>query len=187
MRVANAIILQSKTLILKELEPSDVTQQYVDWLNDPDVNKYLESRFVYQDNKKVTEFVKVCHYSDVCFLFGIFTKNGMKHIGNIKIGPINVHHNYAAIGLVIGDKDSWGKGFASKAISMITEFGFKKLKLVKIVAGCYGANIGSKKAFEKSGYRVEGFFRSHVESNNGRDDLLEMSCFEPDFNMSKYK
>ncbi len=103
------------------LKSSDVTQQYVDWLNDPDVNKYLESRFTYQDNKKVTEF------------------------------------------------------------------GFKQLKLVKIMAGCYGANIGSKKAFEKSGYRVEGFFRSHVESTNGRDDLWEMSCFESDFSVSKHK
>ena len=184
---ATSTILKSKTLTLKELKSSDVTQQYVDWLNDPDVNKYLESRFTYQDNKKVTEFVKACQYSEVCFLFGIFIEDGTRHIGNIKIGPINTHHNYAAIGLVIGDKDSWGKGFASKAISMITEFSFKQLKLVKIMAGCYGANIGSKKAFEKSGYRVEGFFRSHVESTNGRDDLWEMSCFESDFSLLKHK
>ena len=37
-------ILKLDELILKELTSSDVTQQYVEWLNDFEVNKYLESR-----------------------------------------------------------------------------------------------------------------------------------------------
>ena len=180
-------ILKSDKLILKELISSDVTQQYIEWLNDFEVNKYLESRFIHQDEHTVKAFVEACQYSELHFLFGMFLQGSMKHIGNIKLGPINIHHNYAEIGLMIGDKDSWGKGFASKAVSIVTQFGFNQLKLAKLSAGCYESNIGSKKAFEKSGYKIEGFLRSHVESDDAREGLWKMGCIASDFNASKYK
>ncbi len=180
-------ILKSDELILKELTSSDVTQQYIEWLNDFEVNKYLESRFIHQDEHTVKTFVEACQYSELHFLFGMFLQGSMKHIGNIKLGPINIHHNYAEIGLMIGDKDSWGKGFASKAVSMVTQFGFNQLKLAKLSAGCYENNIGSKKAFEKSGYQIEGFLRSHVKSINGREGIWKMGCLASDFNALKYK
>ena len=105
----------------------------------------------------------------------------MKHIGNIKLGPINIHHNCAEIGLIIGDKDSWGKGLASRAISIVTQFGFNQLKLAKLSAGCYENNIGSKKAFEKSGYQVEGFLKNQVNTIDGREGVWRMGCSNFDF------
>ncbi len=54
-------ILKSDELILKELTSSDVTQQYIEWLNDFEVNKYLESRFIHQDEHTVKYiFFLVC-------------------------------------------------------------------------------------------------------------------------------
>ena len=182
MSKAESIMLNSNSLVLKELRSTDVTQQYVDWLNNPKINQYLESRFTLQDKYKVKEFVRNCKQSDLCFLFGVFTAGNMKHIGNIKLGPINLNHNYAEIGIIIGDIDSWGMGFASKAISMVTHFGFYQLKLFKISAGCYENNIGSKKAFEKSGYQVEGFLANQVESAYGREGIWRLGCFKDNFN-----
>ena len=175
-------ILKSDELILKELTSSDITKQYIEWLNDCEVNKYLESRFIHQDEHTVKAFVEACQYSELHFLFGMFLQGSMKHIGNIKLGPINIHHNSAEIGLMIGDKDSWGKGFASKAVSMVTQFGFNQLKLAKLSAGCYENNIGSKKAFEKSGYQVEGLLRNHVELADGRESVWRLGCLKSDFN-----
>ena len=180
MKIDN-FILESDGLILKELTSKDVTQQYVEWLNDSEINKYLESRFQYQNQLTVKEFVTACKESKVNFLFGIFIKNGMKHIGNIKLGPINTHHEYAEIGLMIGDKDFWGRGIASQVISMVTQFGFYELKLKKLGSGCYESNIGSKKAFEKSGYQIEGLMRNCVKLNNTRESVLRLGCLKTDF------
>ena len=180
-------ILKSDRLILKELISSDITQQYIDWLNDFEVNKYLELRYMNHDKNTVKDFVDACRNRESEFLFGIFLKGSMKHIGNIKLGPINKHHKRADIGLIIGDKDCWGKGFAKEVISMISQFGFNQLKLAKLSAGCYENNIGSKKAFEKSGYQIEGFFRNHVKLINGREGIWKMGCLASDFNALKYK
>jgi RimJ/RimL family protein N-acetyltransferase len=176
-----SIILESDMLTLRELKSSDVTQQYIDWLNDPEVNQYLESRLTHQDEVSIKVFVETCQQSKVIFLLGMFVEGGINHIGNIKLGPVNMHHDCAEIGLMIGDKGYWGKGFASKAISMITQFGFKQLKLSKLSASCYKDNIGSKKAFEKSGYKVEKLIRNNVDPINGGGDSLILRCLKSDF------
>ena len=49
----NNVVLKSEILFLQELEPNDVTQQYVDWLNNVEINRYLESRHTHQDIQKV--------------------------------------------------------------------------------------------------------------------------------------
>jgi RimJ/RimL family protein N-acetyltransferase len=185
MSITTKIILKSDILVLQELESSDVTRTYIDWLNDFEVNKYLESRYMNHDKNTVKAFVDACRNSELEFLFGIFLKGSMKHIGNIKLGPINKHHKRADIGLIIGDKDCWGKGFAKEAISMIGQFGFNQLKLAKLTAGCYESNIGSKKAFEKSGYNVEGFLKGHVVSANVREGVWQLGCLASDFKTLK--
>ena len=73
-------ILRSDELILKELTSIDVTQQYIEWLNDFEVNKYLESRFIHQDEYTVKAFVEACQYSELYLLFGVFLAVLMKLI-----------------------------------------------------------------------------------------------------------
>jgi len=181
----SSIKIKSNLLILNELSCDDITQEYINWLNDPEVNKYLELRFVYQDERLVKEFVKKCAKNEFEFLFGIFTKDDMKHIGNIKLGPINKFHNYAEVGLMIGDKSEWGKGYGSHAISIITQFAFEQLDLSKLGAGCYKSNLGSKKIFQKAGYQLEGVLKDHVLYNGHREDVYRFGINNTTFMESK--
>ena len=181
MNLKSKFILKSDILILQELGPSDISQTYIDWLNDVEVNKYLESRYITHNENTVRDFVIACRDSETEFLFGIFVKENMKHIGNIKLGPINNYHKRADIGLIIGDKSYWGQGFAKEAILLISQFAFNTLKLHKLTAGCYESNIGSKKAFENSGYKIEGFFEQHVMLSGSREGIWKLGFVASDF------
>src|SRR5262249_39270580 len=86
----------------------------------------------------------------------IILKEGDRHIGNIKLGPIQWIHRFADIGLLIGEKDCWGRGYATEAIRLVTDYAFCELNLHKLAAGCYDLNQGSIKAFQKVGFIVEG-------------------------------
>lgn len=91
----------------------------------------------------------------------------MSHIGNIKLGPINLFHRTSEISYFIGEKHLWGKGYASMAIKKIIKLARIK-KIRKLKAGFYAMNRASKKVLKRNGFKIEGVFRSDVKYNNKR-------------------
>ncbi|MGB5228245.1 MAG: GNAT family protein, partial [Eudoraea sp.] len=71
----------------------------------------------------------------------------------------------AEIGYWIGEP-YWGKGIATKAIKLITKYGFEDLKLVRIYAGVFEFNMVSMKVLENNGYKKEGVFKKAVFKNS---------------------
>lgn len=164
--------IETPRLLLRTLEESDATQVYVDWLNDPDVNQYLETRHTVQTIKLCIDFINQCNNDDTAYLFGIFIKETNQHIGNVKIGFINNTYKRGQVSLFIGEKKYWGQGYSKELIRAVTKYGFEVLGLHRMEAGCYEDNLGSLKVFLKAGYIVEGFQRDHVLINN-----QYMGCF----------
>ena len=174
MQLDAKLKLESAKICLRPLTAADAREEYCGWLNDPAVNQYLEVRFQKHDLPSLKEYIEKMNADPDSVNFAIVRKDTGKHIGNIKLGPINRHHLFGEIGLMIGDKSSWGQGIATEAIKLITEYGFKVLKLHKITAGVYAPNIGSVKAFLKAGFEQEGLFRGHYRSGDGYVDGIKL-------------
>jgi [ribosomal protein S5]-alanine N-acetyltransferase len=154
-------ILEGERIVLREVRLSDVNANYHRWMNDPQVTKYLECRFLSCSMDEIKNFVqKMIEDRDNIFL-AIILKDGDRHIGNIKIGSINHIHSQADVGLLIGERDCWGKGYATEALRLVATYAFNTLNIHKLVAGCYAVNIGSQKAFTRVGFVVEGIMKEH--------------------------
>lgn len=169
-----ALELRGERLALRPLGSTQVTQAYVDWMNDPEVTRFLEVRFRKQSLADVREFVAGLQGDTRNQFFGMFLREGGRHIGNLKLGVIDPNHDTADLGLLIGAKDCWNKGFASEAIAIATAYAFRDLGIHKIVAGFYGANAGSMKAFAKCGYVEEGRLKGQLAFEGGRADQVLM-------------
>lgn len=74
----------------------------------------------------------------------------------------------------------WNLGYATEALKAVTEFGFGKLKLHRIEAGCAVDNIGSIKVLEKAGMTREGRGRQVLPLKSGWSDNFEYSILETD-------
>ena len=153
--------LQGKRIYLRTVSPDDVNERYLRWMTDPTTNRFLESRFAKHSLESLREYVvdRVDDTSNA--FFAIVLKDGDRHIGNIKLGPIDAHHRLADIGILIGEKDCWGKGYASEAIGLVVRHAFDTLNLHKVTAGCYAPNTGAIQAFKKVGFLQEGLRKSH--------------------------
>lgn len=163
--------IHGKNLYLRSLDKDAVTKEYLGWLSDEKTNQYLEVRF----NPPATldelhDFIQTEKNREDSLMLGIFLNSSQKHIGNIKLGSINWRHRVGQIGILIGDQAQWGRGYASEAIDLITNYGFKNLNLAKINACCYASNKGSKHAFLKAGYSVEGTQYSQWDVGGNRQD-----------------
>ncbi len=85
-----------------------------------------------------------------------------QYVGNISlIKATDVYHNSAEIGYFLGEP-YWGKGIMTKAVNLITEYGFKNLDIIRIHTGVYSYNKASQRVLEKCGYIREGVFRNAI-------------------------
>lgn len=160
------IRVEGARIYLRVLRPNDVGQSYVGWMKDPLVTRYLEARFGKQTRESIRRFVAAMGRDPSQFLFGIFLKEDDRHIGNIKLGPIDFTHRFATVGLLLGARDCWGRGYATEAIGLVKRFAFRRLRLHRLTAGCYRPNRGSEKAFLNAGFEVEGALRKHYRCGN---------------------
>ena len=173
------VLLAGGTVSLRELRPEDVSERYVRWLNDPQVNQFLETRFEAHTLAGVRSYVQSIKAEKNEILWGIFLKMDGAHVGNIKLGPVHPRHKFAYIGLMIGEKDYWGKGIAAQAIALVTKYAFEELKLHKLLAGCYEPNVGSLRAFEKCGFHIEGTEKSQWLYEGKYIDSYRMAFINP--------
>lgn len=171
-----------KKCCLRQIELTDCTQSYVQWLNDPEINRHLETRWNRQDMESIKDFVQFQRNNDHSILFAIITKNANKHIGNIKIGPIHPHYLFADISYLIGEKSFWNKGIASEAINLACKFGFEELGLRKIEAGAYATAVGSWKALEKNGFIREATLRGNIISEGKVIDVYRYGLLKCEYN-----
>ncbi|MEO1486138.1 MAG: GNAT family N-acetyltransferase [Bacteroidota bacterium] len=75
----------------------------------------------------------------------------------------------------------WGKGYATEAVNAALKFGFEKLKLHRIEAGCAVENVGSIKVLEKSGMALEGRRREILPLKSGWSDNFSYAILESDY------
>jgi len=173
--------LQGELIYLREVRPSDVNEAYYSWMNDPEITRYLESRFFPNDMESLEDYVSKRQKDPNDIFLAIVLKDTDRHVGNIKLGPINWIHRLADVGVLIGDKDSWGKGYATEAIGLVARMAFHNLNLHKLTAGYYADNKGSERAFLKNGFLIEGKRRAHRFSNGVYVDTVILGLLREDF------
>ncbi len=150
-------MINGTTLTLRAIKRDDLPR-YVRWLNDPDVTRYLLwFRPLNIDNE--TEWYESQRTDPNTFNFAIEITATQKHIGSISLRVENQRDQVAELGIVIGDKTEWGKGYCQEAIRLILNYGFYTLNLNRIYLRVYEENIGGQKCYERSGFVMEGKLR----------------------------
>ncbi len=162
--------------ILKKITSHDCNDEYLSWMNDKKINKFLESRFQKLNKKKIKEFVINSNKDNSIILFGIFSKK--KHIGNIKI-YVNWHHGYATLGYMIGNLAFQGKNIGTESIKICTNICFKLLKLRFCLASIYSTNISSSKVLKKNNFKLISKIEKIYKTNKNYVDELTYRLNNP--------
>ncbi len=172
-------ILEGNIIYLRHIKLSDVNENYLSWLNDSQVMKgILSSGYNLEKLKSyVTEKINSTH----THFFAIITKSNNLHIGNIKLDFHDSKSNLSEMGVLIGDKDYWGKGIAKEACSLVLDYGFKKLNLRKIFLAVFENNIHAIKLYKSLGFKTEGKLIKHISVDGVLYDKYLMGVFSKDY------
>lgn len=145
--------LTGKRIILKLLTTNELTDRYISWLNDKEVTKYMFARHTTLAELKayVTDKMK----DKSCLFLGIFTLSN-EHIGNIKIEPIDYHLKTGILGMMIGEKHYWNKGYGNEALTLLLKHLFLDKKWNRIELGVEKEHVNAIRLYKKNGFKVVG-------------------------------
>ncbi|MGM0622327.1 MAG: GNAT family N-acetyltransferase [Bacteroidota bacterium] len=103
-----------------------------------------------------------------------------EYVGNISLLPgSDVYRKSAEIGYFIGEP-FWNKGIATKAVKLITKFGFEKLDIVRIYTGIFEFNKASQRVLEKCGFQKEVVFKDAIFKNGKLFDEIRFAKLKRD-------
>ncbi len=164
---------------LRPLEVED-TDAFVPWLNDTEIGRYLG--LMHPTNRlRERGYMEKLYKDDRKVNMGIVLKEGDQLIGSISLDDISIPHRHAELGILIGDKSCWSKGYGTEAMNLMIEYGFNQLNLHRIYLFVYDFNARAVRAYEKVGFKREGVLRDHGYRNGEYYDNYAMSILEDEW------
>lgn len=163
---------------LKPLERKHLAQ-CVEWLNDPEVTEFLtisEPMGMEGEQRWYDNYLK----DDSMKIYALETIDG-NHIGNAGLENIDVHSRRAELGIFIGDKKYWGKGYGTEAVLLILDLAFNGLNLNKVYLKAFVTNERAWKCYEKAGFIREGVLREDIFKNGTYADCFIYSVLADEY------
>lgn len=170
-----------KKVYLRPLERVDLNERYLGWLNDPEVNRYLEAGLFPYTQAQLEQFYDRVSGTTDKVILAVVEKESDLHIGNVKLEPINWVHRTAVFGILIGEKAKWGNGYGSEATRLTVEYAFNRLNLRKVSLGVIPANVAALKTYQKIGFVTEGTKREEFFLGGGYKDVFWMGLLRADY------
>ena len=160
----------------------DDAEKFTEWMNDFDITDYIGRSSQLMSVQGEIEYLE--KNSNPEATFGIVTLNEDKMIGSISLEKISNINRTATLGIFIGDKDYWSKGYGSEAIKLLLDYGFNYLNLHSINLTVMSFNERAVKCYKKCGFKEVGRKREDKFVNGAYYDTIIMDILESEFKES---
>jgi RimJ/RimL family protein N-acetyltransferase len=146
------------------------------WINDREVTRFLVLRYpmslAAEEEWMRGVAGKLMSYEAP--FFAIETKEG-RHIGNTNLFNVQAENSCAELGIMIGEKDCWSKGYGADALRTLLRFGFEEMNLHRIALNVYAFNERGIACYRKVGFVEEGRMRERIFAEGAYHDVIDMS------------
>lgn len=156
-------VLQDGNVKLRQFNLSD-KKRMTESANNFNIFINLRDAFSHPYTEKDAEtFIAMQINQDPSTIFAIEFED--KYVGNIGLVlGTDVYRKSAEIGYFIGEP-YWNKGIVTKAVNLITKYGFEQLDVVRIYTGVFDYNKASQRVLEKCGFTKEAVFKNAIFKN----------------------
>ena len=149
-------MIKSEKVILRDKSTEDAWNDYA-WESDPELSRLDAAPVLKMSYADYLE-----EYTSELFIyytegrrFAIDTHDGI-HIGNCSYYNYNEFRGDTEIGIMIGDRDYWGKGYGTDAVTTLVDHVFTNTDLNRIYLKTLNWNDRAQKSFAKCGFSKFG-------------------------------
>lgn len=171
-----------KLVRLRAYKEEDI-ERAVEFINDEEVKKFLDSNIPFPMTKwQEEEWVRSRKAnSNFTYDFAIEDLETGKYIGGCSINECDVKNRTCVIGIMIGDKEYWSKGYGSDSLKVLTKFIFEEVNMNKIKLKVFSFNSRAIACYKKVGFKEEGILKKELYRNGKYHDEILMAIFKDEF------
>ncbi|MDD1667142.1 MAG: GNAT family N-acetyltransferase [Methanomicrobiales archaeon] len=181
------IFLSGRRVALRPLREEDCTGPYLSWLNDAEVCAGNSHHVFPFTPAEAGEYLARARAARDELILAITLKKDGRHIGNIALQRINPVCLSAELAIIIGEKASWGKGYAGEACELLCSHGFSALNLHRIGCGTYENNLPMQRLARSLGMQEEGRRREAAWKDGRYLDILEFGMTREEHEKARKK
>ena len=171
-------VLLGEKVVLKPFHASDISPEYIKWLNDPSVVKYSNQRFATHTMESCQAYLESFAGTPNRFI-KIEQKESGRFVGTMT-AYVSVPHRTVDVGILIGCSSVWGKGVGQDAWQTLLGWLLHQPTVRKVTAGAMRCNEAMVKIMERSGMALEAVRPQQELLDGAPQDLVYYGIFRVD-------
>ena len=178
----NEALLHGNLVRLTAEEPETLAKLESRWSADSEYSRLLDwdpaRRFSARNSQK---WIEKQAESEFWQAFSIRTLEGDRIIGGIALDGIRWVHGDTFVGIGLGEREFWGKGYGTDAMKVILRYAFCELNLQRVTLDVFEYNQRGVRSYEKAGFVHEGRGRGLILREGRRWDVLFMGILREEW------
>jgi RimJ/RimL family protein N-acetyltransferase len=165
-------------------EPETRAKAEVRWQRDTEFHRLADSESAQlRSEKKIKEWFEKQGeegFKPERYSFSVRTLDEDKYIGFLGMW-VNLIHSEAWVGIGIGEREFWSKGYGTDMMKLCLQYAFTELCVERVSLGLHDYNPRALRSYEKAGFRLEGRTRQDVMREARRTDTLWMGILREEW------
>jgi len=178
----NTDLLRGELVRLTVEDPETLARHFSQWSADSEYSRLLDWDPARQHSVKNSQkwFEKHAE-NDNLYIFAVRTLKGDQIIGEIGLDGIQWTHGDCFVGIGLGDREYWGKGYGTDAMKVILRYAFLELNLERVSLDVFEYNPRGMRSYEKVGFSIEGRQRGMILREGRRWDVIYMGILKEEW------
>jgi len=176
-------LFRGELVRLTSEEPELRAKHRVRWQQDSEFHRLADSNPAEMvSEKKIKEWIEKAEdsFKPERYFFSIRALDSDKLIGFLGLW-LDLIHREVWVGIGIGERDYWGRGYGTDAMKLCLQFSFLELAAERVSLGLHEYNPRALKSYEKVGFRLEGRTRQDMQREGKQTDSLWMGILRDEW------
>ena len=170
-------VFTGKLVRLSAVDPEEMSKAFSRWHRDLEFMRFLDSSpSQLQSQKAMQKWMEkeIEKQKSDRHWFTIRALAEDKLLGDIDLSVHNWTGRDAFVGIGIGEREYWGKGYGTDVMNVILRYAFTEVNLQRVSLAVFEYNPRAIRSYEKTGFRHEGRLRKFLNREGKRWDMLFM-------------
>ncbi|MGD8406317.1 MAG: GNAT family protein [Anaerolineales bacterium] len=176
-------LFTGKLVRLAGIDPDEVSNSFAQWNRDSEYMRLLDSDPPHlRSSKSTKEWMEkeLENNTEMCW-FAVRALEDDRLLGDITLSVVDWGSRNAFMGIGIGAREFWGKGYGTDAIELLLRYAFTELNLRRVSLNVFEFNERAIRSYEKVGFRLEGRERQVMQREGRRWDIIDMGILKEEW------